>query len=312
MKQAARAFLMVEPTTFGFNDETAGSNFFQRADGTRTPSEINRDALNEFQEAVARLKTVGIPVYVMRNPAEYQLPDAIFPNNWISFMQDGTLIIYPMLAPNRRKEKNTIMLSEIAGNTSFTINRILDLSKYEMEDKFLEGTGSVVFDHINKIAFASLSPRTHPDVFEFLCNELNYKPFTFRSYDKHQKEVYHTNVVMTITSSCVILCSESVKNPEERRCLTDHFIHSNRAIIEISLDQMEQFAGNMLEVDLGAQKSGLILSETALHSLSEKQVKTLENNHQIIVLKIPTIEKIGGGSARCMLAEIFATTLLNH
>jgi hypothetical protein len=303
--QAASAVLMVEPSTFGFNSETSTDNFFQMR-SPELPELITKTALEEFYAFTARLQSSGISVHTGKNSPAIILPDAVFPNNWISFLPGGIVVIYPMLSEIRRKEKNTELIASIQREFStIKVNEIIDLSFFEKEKKYLEGTGSIVFDHQNKIAYASVSPRTHEDALKFLCNKIGYQYFLFHATDHLKRSVYHTNVMLTITSSCVIICAEAIMDTDEQKTLIQNLQTSGRELIFISFTQMNSFAGNMLEVLNKEKKSFLIISDTALNSLTDLQVRRLEQFHILLPVSVPTIEKTGGGSVRCMLAEIF-------
>jgi len=301
----AKAILMVEPTRFRFNEETAKSNFFQNPEPVSINSRLQEKVMNEFYSLVDKLQNSGVVVSVKKHISHMDIPDAVFPNNWISFLPDGTVIIYPMLAENRRNEKELKMIQEVSAATGYEVKRTIDLSYFEAENKFLEGTGSIVFDHHKRIAFASLSPRTHVEVLEVLCSETGYEPFVFEATDRMNRPVYHTNVMLTITAKCAVICLESIRNKERRADLHNLFTTDRKAVIDISIDQMEAFAGNMLELENQSGDSVLVMSETAYQSLDDLQRAALARFHTLLFSGIPLIEKMGGGSARCMLAEVF-------
>jgi hypothetical protein len=297
----AKAILMVEPTTFRYNDETAKSNFFQQTDDDFD----NNKVLSEFYRFVETIEKAGVTVYVKKHPATQVMPDAVFPNNWISFLPGGIVVIYPMMAASRRIEKDRSIIHEAATATSYREKKIIDLSYFEKQNKFLEGTGSIVFDHEAQIAFASLSPRTDQHILELLCSEINYRPFLFSSYDRMHRLIYHTNVMLTITSRCAIACLESITDKKKCNELVNALTTGNRVLIAISTDQMEAFAGNMLELEGRNGESLLVMSESAFCSLNKKQRSDLEKLHTLLHEDLSVIEKNGGGSARCMMAEIF-------
>lgn len=299
MKQSTKNILMIRPGNFGFNEETADSNAFQSKAG------FDKYKITaEFDGFVEKLKANGINVFVFDDTPHPPKPDAIFPNNWISFHLDGTVVLYPMYAENRRIEKREDIVEKL--KEKFNIKKIVDLSEHEQQRRFLEGTGSIVFDHENKIAYACLSPRTNEKLLTEITKQLNYEPFSFYALDSEGKEIYHTNVMMCIGQDFTVICLESIKSEAERKSVADSLLKNGKEIIEISVEQMNNFAGNMLAVSTGKDETLLILSENAFKSLNYEQRKRLENYCKILPVSISTIEKIGGGSARCMMAEIFS------
>jgi hypothetical protein len=302
MMQTTNNILLVRPTNFGFNPETAGSNAFQKATG-EDDSIIRKRAIEEFEAALKVLREAGVSVIVCDDSLEPVKTDAVFPNNWISCHADGKVVLYPLLSPNRRHERRTEIIEILRGN--FVIDNIIDLTHFEGENKFLEGTGSVVFDHENKIAYAALSPRTHEDVLQHLCEALNYESAKFRSHDANGVEIYHTNVMMCIGKRFSVVCLDSITVKTERKLITDKLYSTGHAIIDITFEQMNSFAGNMLEVKSSDGNSLLVMSQTAHDSLTGTQRTTLESYCTLVPLAIPTIETVGGGSARCMIAEVF-------
>lgn len=259
--------------------------------------------LCEFDAFAAKLRAAGIGVMVFEDKPSPPKPDAIFPNNWISMHADGTVVLYPMCAPNRRQERQPEILGYI--KQQFDITRIVDLSGHELAEKFLEGTGSIVFDHINKTAYAALSPRTHKDLVHELCAVLGYTPFTFTANDSSGAAIYHTNVMMCVGGSFATVCFESITGAREREGLRRSLFDAGHELIEISYEQMNRFAGNMLELQSANDKRNIVLSESAYRSLSPQQRAALERHAALLPLSVPTIEAVGGGSARCMIAEIF-------
>lgn len=297
MKQSTNNILLIRPANFGFNAKTAISNKFQHE------VVFNKsDVLAEFDTFSSKLKENGVNVIVFEDTLNPPKPDAIFPNNWLSCHSDGTVILYPM-SEGRRDERRIDIVEKLKEN--FRVEKILDYSEYETKGEFLEGTGSIVFDHENKIAYACLSPRTNKKLFEKITRYLGYQPISFHSYDENSEEIYHTNVMMCIGTSFSIICLESIKCINERTFVNESLQNSGLEIIEISFDQMNHFAGNMLNVLTDKNESLLVLSENAFKSLKNEQKRQLENYCRILPLSIPTIEKIGGGSTRCMMAEIF-------
>lgn len=299
IKQSAKNILMIRPTNFDFNEETADSNAFQ------TKADFNKHKITaEFDSFVEKLKANGVTVFVFDDTVHPPKPDAIFPNNWISFHSDGIAVLYPMYAENRRTERRSDVVEKL--KETFNIKKIIDLSEYEQQRQFLEGTGSIVFDHENKFAYACLSPRTNKKLFTKITKQLAYKPISFHALDSEGKEIYHTNVMMCIGQEFAVICLDSIKNEAERKSVTDSLLNAEKEIIEISVEQMNNFAGNMLAVSSNKDETVLIMSEKAFKVLNNKQKKKLANYCKILPVSISTIEKIGGGSARCMMAEIFS------
>jgi len=300
----ARALLMVEPSTFGYNAETASSNFFQQ-NSSAGDGLLRKNAIKEFEMLVEKIRFAGVTVFVKRHPIENILPDGVFPNNWISFLPGGTVVIYPMMNESRRKEKDKELIYEVATASGYKVNRVIDLSYFEKHGKFLEGTGSMVIDYANRISYASLSPRTSEEVFKVFCSETGYDGVVFQANDRTGRPVYHTNVILTITEKCAIICLEAVSDTNMRQLLLDRFSESGHMVIPISMYQVESFAGNMLEIANPEGKSFLVMSEAAFKSLTSQQLNILEERHMLIHSPIQTIETTGGGSVRCMMAEIF-------
>lgn len=301
-KSFTNRVFMIRPAAFGFNEETAQSNSFQSRVGLNSNSVLEK-ALVEFDVAVERLRSVGVEVLVAQDTAFPEKPDAIFPNNWISFHQGRELILYPMEARNRRMERRLELLVELQKKLNY--QEVYDLSDFEETGRFLEGTGSVVFDHENKKAFAVISSRTNVEVLEVLCKHLKYTPVVFNATNEEGKAIYHTNVVMCMGHDFAVICLDSIGDNEERERVVGELKKSNKDVLSISLEQMNSFAGNMLELCGDSNQNLLILSETALKCLSKAQVDFLGARVNLVALNIPTIEKVGGGSARCMIAEIF-------
>lgn len=298
---------MIKPRAFGFNSETAESNVFQKK--TNLSSDIlHKNALTEFEKMVMQLKNADIEVFVFED-LNNETPDSVFPNNWVSFHDDGTVVLYPMLSPIRRKEKRLDILESLRKN--FKMNRIVDLTMHEQEAKFLEGTGSIVFDHQNKNAFAALSPRTDFQLFNELCSVLDYQPICFNSFDKNQMPVYHTNVMMAIAEKFAIVCMESIPDEKEKTNLMSALKLSGKEIIEISIDQMYKFAGNALFVKNNEEQPFLIISKRGLECLTEDQKSIMTKSCRLIFPSVETIENTGGGSVRCMISEINLPRLIN-
>lgn len=302
MQQATNSILLIRPSGFGYNPETALSNAFQ-SNLPGSPHEVQLRALKEFNRAVETLVEKGINVHVMDDTPLPAKPDAIFPNNWVSFHHDGLVILYPMCAPNRRCERRREIIQSLG--SSFLVKEVLDISHHEKEGKFLEGTGSIVFDHLHKTAYGSLSPRTNKNLFFWLTERLGYHPVAFTSHDPSGKEIYHTNVMMAVGERFAVACLASVTDVNERNQILNALVESGHEIVDITFPQMEEFGGNMLELKNGNGGSLLALSKRAYDSLTSAQRELLGRYTDITPLDIPTIETTGGGSVRCMIAEIF-------
>ncbi len=301
MKQAAAKIMMVRPAHFGYDPSTAETNSFQQTEGAEQQYAIQRQAVEEFNGAVATLRAAGIDVVVIDDTDEPKKPNAVFPNNWVSF-HDGRVILYPMLAENRRWERRMDLLDELA-ETGVPMKEVIDISQYEAEDKFLESTGSVVIDYENDLAYACLSSRTHKDVLNKLCELNGYEPVLFESFNKEGVPVYHTNVVMCIASKYAVICAESIRE-DQRFDVLQTLKTTGHEVVEITMDQMYGFAGNMLEVENQQGESVLVMSQTAYDSLTEAQIQCLSAHSKIQTVQIPTIEKFGGGSVRCMMCRV--------
>ena len=299
----ALTILLIRPQTFRYNAETAASNEFQNRPDVESEDRILQNALSEFDQFAEALDSKGINIRVVEDTALPKKPDAVFPNNWVSFHSDGTVILYPMCAENRQNERRMDII-EMLGQ-EFRVEKIIDLSHFENENRFLEGTGSIVFDHENKIAYACLSPRTDAALFDEVSQTLGYTPISFRAVDAKGRAIYHTNVMMCIGVGFAVICLESIENAEEKETVVESLKRSGLEIIDISFEQMNKFAGNMLEVSGKNGKVFLVQSQRAFDSLRKEQIAVLEKYCELLPIPIPTIETIGGGSARCMMAEIF-------
>ncbi len=292
--------LMIRPLAFGLNLQTAGSNAFQNKNAPQ--NQVQQKALKEFDDFVAKLQAENIDVTVIEDTLQPHTPDSIFPNNWVSFHNDGSVFLYPMQAENRRLERRDDILDQLSKR--FTINQINDLSSFENQNQFLEGTGSMVLDRENKLAYACLSNRTNPQVLEIFCTESGYKAITFNAVDGNSLPIYHTNVLMCMGQNFVVICLDTVISESEKNILLQNFATTNKEVITISLAQMNHFAGNMLEVKNEVGENYLILSAAAFNSLTDEQKTKLSNYAKILYADLQTIETNGGGSARCMLAEV--------
>lgn len=299
MKQLTNRLLMIRPVNFGFNAETAVNNSFQK----NTGGDVQQNALQEFDTFVSLLRQNGVDVLVVDDTPEPFTPDSIFPNNWVSFHEDGKLFLYPMFASNRRKEKKATVLETI--KKTFTVSDIVDLSAYEADNIFLEGTGSMVLDRESKIVYACLSPRTDKKLVDDFCRLSGYTPVLFTATNSENIKIYHTNVMMCIAATFAVICLSSINNADEKEKMINSLKNTKKDIIDISFDQLNHFAGNMLQVADGAGNPLLVMSTLAYRSLTTVQVLQLEKHNRIIHSPLNAIETAGGGSARCMMAEVF-------
>ncbi len=301
--QITSNILMVRPANFGFNIQTAENNAFQNSEGSENVNAIREKAIEEFDGMVHILREKGINVLVAEDSETPVKPDAVFPNNWVTFHHNGKVILYPMNAPNRRLERSKDILSQV--ETHFLKKDLLDLTASEDNEMFLEGTGSMIMDRENRLVYACLSPRTHPKLLQEFCRWAEYEKVEFTAVDQNGQQIYHTNVMMALGEDFVVICMESVTNPEEKNYLKNIFEKTQKKVVEITFDQMNAFAGNMLQVKNSEGESFLVLSEQAYQSLAPSQIESLNALTHLLPVPIYTIEKYGGGSARCMMAEIF-------
>lgn len=292
--------LMIRPINFGFNEQTAGSNAFQQQGLDQ--QHVQQKALQEFDALVATLRDNSVDVIVIEDMPTPHTPDSIFPNNWVSFHENGQVFLYPMQAKNRRLERRKDVIEQL--KSKFSVSEIDDLSYFENDEKFLEGTGSMVLDRQNKIAYACLSPRTDQEVLAVFCEHSGYNTVEFHAVDSQGKAIYHTNVLMCIGEKFVVICLDSVTDENERELLIDSFTITGKEIVEITLEQMNAFAGNMLELVNNTGEHLLVMSARAYHSLTSQQITSLEKYCRLIYSDLNTIETNGGGSARCMIAEV--------
>tara|TARA_B100000809_G_scaffold158894_1_gene156219 strand:+ start:120 stop:1022 length:903 start_codon:yes stop_codon:yes gene_type:complete len=296
---------MVRPANFSSNTETLETNKFQSGLNINDSQEsIQSLAIEEFDNMVNLLRDHQITIFDLDDIKELNNTDALFPNNWVTFHQDNTAVIYPMMAKSRRKEKRNDILKYLEEFESFRIEKVVDLSYLEKDGFFLEGTGSMVLDRINKIVFACESSRTSINALEVFCKKLNYSSVVFEAVND-DLPIYHTNVMMSLGQETAFICSESIKDQKDIKHIHKLFGTSERKIIELSIAQMIQFAGNVLEVENTKGQSHLIMSEKAYQSLEAPQIQSISKSSKIISIPLDTIEKYGGGSARCMIAEIF-------
>lgn len=304
--QITNTILMVRPTGFRMNEQTAVNNFFQEDLKLRNAT-INAMALDEFDAFVEILRAKGIKVVVVGDNPDTDTPDAIFPNNWVSFHEEGTVGLYPMFAKNRRKERREDIL-DLLEDEGFVIENMMDYTAAEDEGYFLEGTGSVIMDRVNRKAYCALSARADEELFIEFCEDFEYTPVIFRAYqtvDGKRMPIYHTNVMMCLGEQFAVICLDAIDDKKERKNVVEHLKQDGKEIITISEAQMHQFAGNMLQV-LGAfDQRYIVMSLAAFESLTPAQIKNLEKHGEILHSDLKTIETCGGGSARCMIAEVF-------
>ncbi len=300
--QTTDTVLMIEPVAFGYNEQTAVNNYFQ----IQQKGNVQEKALKEFNSFAEKLRSKDINTIIIKDTPDPKTPDSIFPNNWVSFHQDGKISLYPMFAENRRLERRNDIIDQI--KQQFYVDQIIDYSGAENENKYLEGTGSMIFDHDNMIAYGSVSLRLDEDLFRKFCSAFGFKPVVFHSYqntDEGRLPIYHTNVMMCVADRFVVICLDCIDNETERQKVIESIKISGKELIEISEEQMQHFAGNMLQVHNPSGKKFLIMSQSAYRSLNQDQISAIEKYSGIIYSDLETIETNGGGSARCMLAEVF-------
>lgn len=298
--QSASLLLMVRPSCFASNPETAGSNLFQEF----LTDNVSLSGRNEFNAFANRLAGENIRTIIFEDDPSVQCPDAVFPNNWISMHHDGTLVLYPMMAPSRRRERRMDLIEKLKAG-GFDVRKVTDLSGYEEKGQFLEGTGSIIFDHPHRRAYMAVSNRSHPEPLNALCEQIGYNAIPFAAGGIGGVPVYHTNVMMSVGSAFAVLCRSWVLNPVELKKINEQLESDGKTVIEITPDQAAAFAGNVLEVTTMSGDPCLIISETALQSLRSDQLRTLERFATAVPVAVPVIEKYGGGSVRCMMAEVF-------
>jgi len=291
---------MIRPARFDFNPETAVNNVFQKHSDS---GDVNARAQEEFDGFVEKLRSNGLDVLVIDDSREPHKPDAVFPNNWISMHSNGTVCLYPMYAPNRRLERDPSIVARIA--VRFKVRKVTDLSHFEKQGLFLEGTGSMVLDRENRIAYACLSERTDERVLQEFCRKLHYNTVTFRAVDENGRPVYHTNVVMCVAKTFAVVCLDTVTDPKEREKLSKSLEGTGKEVVPITLSQMHDFAGNMLQVTDENGRDLLVMSSRAHGALTEDQLQRIAKHCEVLHSPLDTIETHGGGSARCMIAENF-------
>jgi len=288
---------------FCYNEQTAVDNAFMTNSVPDTKSSQEK-ARREFDDYVSILNSRGVQVVCFEDTPEPHTPDSIFPNNWISFHEDGTIVLYPMKAENRRVERRSDIVEDLQRVHGFKVKDQIDLSLSEQEGKFLEGTGSIIFDYINKIAYACISQRTDRELLDKICKKLGFKPHTFNSVDSNGKEIYHTNVMMCVSERYALVCTQSIHDDAEREGLIRSLSETGHEVIHLTYQQIESFAGNALEVCNKQGEKFLIVSKSGYESLTEEQRAVIEQSNEILPMPLHTIETLGGGSARCMIADI--------
>jgi hypothetical protein len=308
MNQTTNSILMIRPVAFRMNEQTAVNNYYQKVLDGLSPETVNTKAQEEFDTFVNKLRMVGIDVTVVDDTFEPSTPDSIFPNNWISFHDNGDVVLYPMFAENRRLERREDILDILEGK-GFQVNEeIMDYSSAEEDGFYLEGTGSIVLDRENGKAYCALSPRADEELFIEFCEDFDMSPIIFEAFQTvngERKLIYHTNVMMCIADTFAVICADCIDDKKERKMVLDSLKADEKEIILISEDQMNNFAGNMLELVGSDERRYLIMSNSAHKSLTKKQIAQLEEHITILSSSLDTIEACGGGSARCMMAEIF-------
>ena len=307
MKQTTNSILMIRPVAFRMNEQTAVNNYYQKVLDGLLLATVNAKAQEEFDAFVKKLRSVGVNVIVVDDTLSPDTPDSIFPNNWISFHENGDVVLYPMFAENRRLERREEIL-DILEDEGFVINEIMDYTEAEMDSIFLEGTGSLLLDRANGKAYCALSPRADEELFIEFCEDFDFAPVIFEAFQTvngDRKLIYHTNVMMCLGETFAVLCADAIDDKKERKMVIDSLKNDDKQVILITEDQVNNFAGNMLEVKGADDRRYLVMSAAAHQSLTKKQITELEEHVTILSSSLDTIEACGGGSARCMMAEIF-------
>jgi hypothetical protein len=307
MNQSTNTLLMIRPVAFRMNEQTAVNNYYQKVLENTTPATVNAKAQQEFDAFVDKLRNVGVNVIVVEDTLNPDTPDSIFPNNWISFHENGDVVLYPMFAENRRLERREEIL-DMLEEKGFAVQDIMDYTSAEEDDIFLEGTGSIILDRANAKAYCALSPRADEELFIEFCEDFDLAPVIFEAYQTvngERKHIYHTNVMMCIGETFAVICADCIDDKQERKMVLDNLKNDGKDIILITEEQVNNFAGNMLEVKGTNGQRYVVMSQSAYLSLTPEQIKKLESHTQILYSSLDTIEACGGGSARCMMAEVF-------
>lgn len=307
MAQTTNTILMIRPVAFRMNEQTAVNNYYQKVLENTTAATVNAKAQQEFDNFVEKLKAVGVQVIVVEDTQSPDTPDSIFPNNWVSFHDNAEVVLYPMFAENRRLERREDILDRVE-NHGFNIENIMDYTSAEEDGFFLEGTGSMVLDRVNKNAYCALSPRADEELFIEFCEDFEFNPIIFEAFQTvngERRPMYHTNVMMCIAEDFAVICADAIDDKKERKMVLETLRKSGKEMIIITEDQVNNFAGNMLQVKGKDDQRYLVMSASAYQSLTAKQIETLQKFNPILSSSLDTIEACGGGSARCMMAEIF-------
>ena len=307
MNQTTNSILMIRPVAFRMNEQTTVNNYYQKVIDGLLPATVNAKAQQEFDAFVAKLKSVGVDIIVVEDTLNPDTPDSIFPNNWISFHENGDIALFPMFAENRRLERREDIL-DILEENGFIIENIMDYTSAEEDNFFLEGTGSILLDRANGKAYCALSPRADEELFIEFCEDFDLNPIIFEAFQTvngERKLIYHTNVMMCIGETYAVICADSIDDKKERKMVIDSLKGDDKEVIYLTEDQVNNFAGNMLEVKGANDRRYLVMSSAAYKSLTKKQIAQLEEHVTILSCSLDTIEACGGGSARCMMAEIF-------
>jgi hypothetical protein len=307
MKQTTNSILMIRPVAFRMNEQTAVNNYYQKVLDGLLPATVNAKAQQEFDVFVEKLRAVGVDVTVVDDKENSDTPDSIFPNNWISFHGNGDVALYPMFAENRRLERREDILDTLE-EKGFVIDNIMDYTSAEEDGFFLEGTGSLVLDRENGKAYCALSPRADEELFIEFCEDFEFTPVIFEAFqtvNKERKLIYHTNVMMCLGETFAVICADCIDDKKERKMVLDSLKGDDKQVILITEEQVNNFAGNMLELKGADDRRYLVMSDSAFQSLTKKQIAQIEEHVTILSSSLDTIEACGGGSARCMMAEIF-------
>jgi len=307
MKQITDTILMIRPVAFRMNEQTAVNNYYQKVIDSLLPETVNAKAQQEFDAFVEKLRAAGVNVVVVDDTTDTDTPDSVFPNNWVSFHENGDIALYPMFAENRRSERREDIF-DLLEDKGFTIENIVDYTSAEEDDIFLEGTGSIVLDRVNRKAYCALSPRADEELFIEYCEDFEYTPVIFEAYQTvngERKHIYHTNVMMCIGETFAVICADCIDDKKERKMVLENLKEDGKEVILLTEAQLNNFAGNMLQVKGGNDKSYLVMSESAKQILTKDQITKIEKHTEILSANLDTIEACGGGSARCMMAEVF-------
>jgi len=307
MQQITNTILMIRPVSFRMNEQTAVNNYYQKVLESLTPETVQFKALQEFDDFVEKLRAVGVNVIVINDTNDTDTPDSIFPNNWISFHENGDVALYPMFAENRRLERREDILEKLE-DLGYQINNVVDYTSAEDEKIYLEGTGSLLLDRVDGKAYCALSPRADEDLLIEFCEDFEFTPVPFVSYqtvNDKRLPIYHTNVIMCLGEKFSVICLDSIDDKKERKNVIKHLKEDRKEIISITEEQVNSFAGNMLQVSGNNEERYIVMSNAAFESLTKQQINQIEKHGEILYSSLDTIEACGGGSARCMMAEVF-------